>query len=233
MAAADALGPLRSAGPGPHQAVGVLCALVLLEIAAVASSSRWVGPSASGALAFTGGLRLVDIGLCLIYWKANGWCLEDLGLRGPRIWRGLSIGVLWSLACCLAVILVEMTARLSAGMSFLRLLSAGPLSSSHLALLFAVGGVVGPAFEELAFRGILFGGLRKRLGPLAATVAVSLLFASAHAMTTRVPLVQAAGGILFCVAYEVSGSLWAPLILHASGNTAIFLLPLLLSLLGG
>lgn len=237
MATADPCGPLDGplggAGPSPREAVGVLCALVLLEVAAVAGSSRWVGPTTSDAVAFTGVLRLFDIALCLIYWRANGRSLADLGLRGPRVWRGLAIGVLWSLACGAAVVVVETTSRLSAHRSFLHLLSAAPRSLGDLALLLVVGGLVGPLFEELLFRGILYGGLRKRFGPLASTAVVSLLFASAHAMTTRVPVVQAAGGLLFCAAYEVSRSLWAPLILHCTGNLAIFFLPLLLPLVGG
>jgi membrane protease YdiL (CAAX protease family) len=187
----------------------------------------------SDAVAFTGALRLLDIALCLAYWRINGWSLGDLGLTGPRACKGLAIGVVWSLGCGGTVALVEVTCRWTIGTSFLRFLAGKPVSLGSLILLVAVGGVVGPVFEEFVFRGILYGGLRKRLGPVASTAAVSLLFASAHAMTTSVPIVQAAGGVLFCAAYEVSGSLWAPLILHASGNVVIFSLPLLLPLLGG
>ncbi|MBI5014054.1 MAG: CPBP family intramembrane metalloprotease [Deltaproteobacteria bacterium] len=232
MAARQPLGPLGAAGPSPREAIGVLAGLVLLEVLAVALSSPWVGPSTADTVAFTGVLRLVDLVLCAAYWYGRGWSLSDLGLRGPRTWRGLSIGVLWALACGGAVGLVEVTLRLSAGVSFLRMLSASVPSRGHLALLLGVGGLVAPMFEEIVFRGILYGGLRKRLGTVTSTLAVSLLFATAHAMTTRIPIIQAAGGVLFCAAYEVSGSLWAPLLLHAAGNAVLFSLPLALSLFG-
>lgn len=232
MASRHPLGPLGDRGPDAREAVWVLAALTALEAAAVALSPRWVGPTASEALAFTGILRLADVGLLLAYWWARNWRLADLGLLGPRVWAGLSVGMLWSAACAAVVAAAEVGVRLAVGESPLRLLSAGSLRWGHAALLFTVGGAVGPVFEEFAFRGVLYGGLRKRFGAGAATAGASLLFALAHAVTTRVPVVQAVGGILFCLAYEASGSLWAPLILHISANVAIFSLPYLLPLFG-
>lgn len=233
MAAGNPLGPLGDRGPGPREALWVLAALVALEAAAVALSSRWVGTTASEVLAFTGVLRLADIGLLMGYWWARNWRLRDLGLLGPRVWTGLSVGMLWSTGFGALVLVAEATARLGAGESLLRLLSGGPLRWGQAALLFSAGGLVGPVFEELAFRGVLYGGLRKRFGAGGATVATAALFAAAHGVTNHLPVVQAVGGVLFCAAYEVSGSLWAPLILHVSANLSIFALPYLLPLFGG
>ena len=55
---------------------------------------------------------------------------------------------------------------------------------------------------------------------------MSSVVSLAHSVTARVPWIQAVGGVLFCVAYEMSGSLWAPIIVHLTGNLVIFLLPL-------
>jgi membrane protease YdiL (CAAX protease family) len=56
----------------------------------------------------------------------------------------------------------------------------------------------------------------------------SALFASAHTAFQSIQPVQAAGGVLFALAYERSRSLWAPLVLHVTGNVALFLVPLFL-----
>ncbi len=211
-------------GPRPLEAVGVLALWVALELVLGALVPRPASPAR--ALAWAGVLRASETVVLGLWWRARGWTLAGLGLRGPAGRQGLVAGVKVSLGLALAVAAVEAAARLTTGTSALAALAGRPARGAELAALLAVGVAVGPLFEEILFRGVLYGGLRKRWGPAAATGVVTLLFALAHLGTTPVPWTQALGGILFCAAYEVSGSLWAPLIVHGAGNLALFMLPL-------
>ena len=211
-------------GPGPLEALGVLALWVALELTVGALLPRPATPAR--ALAWAGVLRASETAALGLWWRARGWTLGGLGLRGPAASQGLRTGLVASLGIGLLVGAVEVGARLATGTSALAPLAGRPARGAELTALLAVGGLVGPLFEEALFRGVLYGGLRKRRGPVAATAVVTLLFALAHAGTTPVPWTQALGAILFCAVYEVSGSLWAPLIVHGSGNLALFLLPL-------
>ncbi len=208
-------------GPGPGEAVGALGALLLAEAGLAATLS----PGPGDGLAWTGAVRLGQIALLLAYWRARGWGWEDLGLRGPRAGRGLALGAGVAAAFGAAAGIAEAGGRLLGFGSFLGAVAGAAPSPAPLALLLAVGAVVGPAAEELAFRGLLYGGLRRRLSPLPATLAATALFAAAHGAAAPIPWVQAVGGLAFCAAYERSGSLWAPLVVHGAGNLALFLIP--------
>ena len=75
----------------------------------------------------------------------------------------------------------------------------------------------GPLCEELYFRGILYGALR-RFGPILATLGSSLLFAVVHFTPAAIP-VLAVLGIALAVLYELTGSLWPPIAFHVLNNT--------------
>jgi membrane protease YdiL (CAAX protease family) len=212
--------------------VAFLGALVLLDAAIAAA----VGPiGAARSLLITGGVRLVEILGAAAYWRMRGWGLADLGLDAAGTRRGWVVGSVAAVGFGLLVVGVEVGGRVLAGWSLLRRLAgsgtagAEDFSLAAAGILLVVGGLVAPACEELVFRGVLYGSLRRRLGPVVATVLVAGLFAAAHGLRTPVPWVQAVGGVLFCAAYEFSGSLWAPFLVHASGNLTLFLLPRLLS----
>ncbi|GAB4266517.1 MAG: hypothetical protein Kow0092_19470 [Deferrisomatales bacterium] len=213
--------------PGPAEALTVLAVLVGVELALAWAVSPPAGRLP--ALWRTGALRLAETGGLFAYWRRRGRPLAHLGLTGATARRGVVVGAGLAASLGAAAGLAEGIGRWAAGASLLAHLAGPRLPSGELLALLAVGGVVGPAFEELLFRGILYGALRTRWGPAASTAAVTALFAAAHAGSAPVPWVQAVGGVVFCVAYERSGSLWAPWIVHATGNGALFLLPCVLA----
>ena len=90
-------------------------------------------------------------------------------------------------------------------------------------LFFIVGGVVAPVAEEIVFRGIIFGYLR-RWGLPAAVLVSTALFAALH--LPAIPVTQVVGGMVFAIAYHLSGSLMTPILIHTLGNLAIFSLSL-------
>jgi membrane protease YdiL (CAAX protease family) len=199
---------------------------VVLEAAAAAALP---GLGGAAALWATGALRAGETALCLLYWRLRGWGWEDLGLTGPPVKAGLAVGIAFCAAFAGAALLAEAGGRLLADRSFLAALAGPRPPADELWALLAVGAGIAPLFEELAFQGILYGGLRRRLRPVPAGAAATAAFAAAHLFTTGVPWVQAVGGLAFFAAYELSGSLWAPILVHACGNLALFLLPLAFS----
>ncbi|MEI8294353.1 MAG: CPBP family intramembrane glutamic endopeptidase [bacterium] len=77
--------------------------------------------------------------------------------------------------------------------------------------------VAAPLTEELIFRGCLYGMLRQVGGRIVATAVSALLFALIHGhIPSLAGLVILAVGL--ALLYEKTGSLWAPILLHASFN---------------
>src|SRR6185369_5145932 len=72
--------------------------------------------------------------------------------------------------------------------------------------------------EELFFRGILFGALRRSYSALSTIAVVSLCFVAAHMdLRLLLPLLPAAW--LMAEVRERSGSIWPSLALHAAFNS--------------
>ena len=85
--------------------------------------------------------------------------------------------------------------------------------------------VAAPVTEELFFRGFFYRALRTRLSFVAAALVNGAIFGSIHYenidMAVILP-VLAFLGVVFCVVYEKTGSLFAPIALHAVNNTLAF-----------
>ena len=96
-------------------------------------------------------------------------------------------------------------------------LSAGASGSGvQVALFLALGAVLVPFAEEMFFRGLLFGALRRH-GFLVAVLVSSVLFGLAHGLS--VALVGAAlFGALTAVLYERSRSIWPAVAAHVTNN---------------
>jgi CAAX protease family protein len=79
--------------------------------------------------------------------------------------------------------------------------------------------VAAPIAEEIFFRGMLFGGLRKRLSTLPAAAISALVFGALHATTgvSAVPPLIIFGFVL-ALLYERTGSLVPGMLLHALNN---------------
>jgi membrane protease YdiL (CAAX protease family) len=82
---------------------------------------------------------------------------------------------------------------------------------------------VAPVVEEFFFRGFLYRALRTRLGIPAAATLAGLAFGLVHVFTgaEAVP-VLAFLGVVFCLVYERTGSLYPVIALHALNNTLAY-----------
>lgn len=92
-------------------------------------------------------------------------------------------------------------------------------SAGELTLLVVLALVIAPVFEEIFFRGFAYPALKQRLGPAAAMVLVSAVFAVIHFhAASALPLFVLAIGLT--LAYELTGSLVAPVTMHVLFNAA-------------
>ncbi|MEI6654913.1 MAG: type II CAAX endopeptidase family protein [Verrucomicrobiota bacterium] len=87
-----------------------------------------------------------------------------------------------------------------------------------LGLMAVAAMLVAPLCEELVFRGYLYPTAKKFAGPWVAGAGSALVFAAAHgSLAPLVPLFFF--GCLLVLAYERTGSLWAPIAMHFCFNS--------------
>ena len=167
--------------------------------------------------------------LCLILLMLvalSGPGLAALGLGSDQFFRGLQRGLIWSAWGGLAALVlfgILYAVRIS---PFEVINTPLPTGSQELMLFFLTGAVLGPVAEEIFFRGIVYGFLRK-WGVLPALVGSTAVFVAAHTLQSGLPLPQIVGGLVFAIAYELEGTLLVPIVIHVLGNAAIFSLCLL------
>jgi membrane protease YdiL (CAAX protease family) len=179
----------------------------------------WVAPLTGTALA-----RLIDIAwmALIISGCPQGWAQMGLGRGswGPGLRRGLVWSAGFGALAALGWVVLH-----AAGFDPLRLLHPSPVARpANPALLFLVGGFIGPVAEEIFFRGLTFGYFR-RWGFWPALALSTLIFTLLHAGASAVPIPQIVGGLVFATAYEIEKKLLAPITIHVLGNLALFSLP--------
>ncbi len=180
----------------------------------------------SHPMVILGAARIVESLLILLVVQVRRKDLTALGLGRSLVLPGLSRGIMWSVGAGAAAALVGVVLAMAGfhPLTFIRAKVAR--DGSELLLVFLVGGLLGPVAEELFFRGLLYGFLR-RWGVPTALLVSSLIFVLCHPGSHGLRLTQAVGGILFAVAYEVERNLLVPITMHVLGNLAIFTLSLL------
>ncbi len=91
----------------------------------------------------------------------------------------------------------------------------------NMAVTMATGIIVAPLAEEFIFRGYIYGVLRRNLGIIPSILVTSLLFASIHLNLSALPALFLLG-ICLTLAYENTGSLVVPMLMHAGFNFLTF-----------
>jgi uncharacterized protein len=84
-----------------------------------------------------------------------------------------------------------------------------------------------PLIEEIAFRGLLYTTLRRRLPVLAAAALSSVIFGAVHGYSLQGFLVICWSGFLWALVYERSRTLWPGIICHAVSNALAIASPIL------
>jgi len=153
--------------------------------------------------------------------KPKAW---HFGLRRAPFWSTLGWAVLGFVSFFIFVAVYsaivspdgeqDVTESLGADESTLALIAAG-----------IVVIVVAPVAEEFFFRGFFYRALRSRLGILLAAAIDGLVFGLIHftgSDTLELLPVLGVLGFMFCLVYERTGSLYAPIALHAFNNSVAY-----------
>lgn len=179
-------------------------------------------------LALTGVVRTLQSAVVILIVWQFGKGLHDIGLDRSSMGGGLKQGIIWSAGFGMATAIIAAMTH-AVGIDPIALIAGSvPSDSEGIILLFGVAGFVGPVAEEIFFRGLIYGFFR-RWGILLALFLTTLVFVLAHPVIHQIPWTQIVGGLVFALAYEVSGSLITPIVIHILGNSAIYTLSLLLS----
>ncbi len=197
--------------PGPFViAVGGIIALELFA----------GGAFAGDAIRATGLTRLMQaaflLGLMFLFGNQAG--IAGVSLAGIK--RGVRRGLLWSagFGCAAAVAGIVMAA---AGINPIDMIGIRlPAEKSRLVMFFIVAAFIGPVAEELFFRGVVYGFLR-RAGVAAAILGSSAVFIMAHS-TGGIAVTHLVGALVFAVAYEYEKNITVPVTIHVLGNLALF-----------
>lgn len=214
---------------------GFMGAAASSALAGVVLRHVHLGPDASvvaSSAAMEGGFLCGMLG----FHAAYGGSPADAGAR-PGIGPGLRGGVFTFLAAMPLVTAVNYGwggFLTRAGLPDEKQELVGILEDMHstaLRVLFvAVATVLVPAAEEILFRGGLFRFLRTRMPRWVAIASTSVVFGALHVQWTDhmgglaslLPLIVLAA--TFCIAYERTGSILAPIVAHALFNLNMILL---------
>lgn len=148
--------------------------------------------------------------------------LAALGLRrttGRYLLLGVGGGVLaWLVSRFVIIYYVMLTGDGSNPQQGLADTATG--SAPELLGLFLIGALVVPLAEELLFRGVIFGGLR-RYGLVPAVAVSAVLFGIGHG--PNVVGIAAIGlGVINALLYHYSRSIWPAVIAHVVNNAVVF-----------
>ncbi|MDY6906333.1 MAG: CPBP family intramembrane glutamic endopeptidase [Thermodesulfobacteriota bacterium] len=146
--------------------------------------------------------------------------LTAVGLSRSSLGRGVMAGIAWAVGFG-GLISIAGVALLVMGINPLGIFAIHPVGHPmEVGLYYLTGVVIAPIAEEVLFRGVIYGFFRQ-FGIVTAIVLTTVIFAALHLTTTTVPVIQAVGGVLFCIAYEKEKNLMAPIVIHMMGNGAI------------
>jgi len=244
-------------GKGAGLAVWVMLAFVIGEFLTVgiAQAVNLIYPLANvkpivlnTVLDATAYALALAVTIALPWWftkKRSAVTRKDLGVQRLPDWPDLLLGpvaivpylmlsTLFALVVKVVIPGFDVGQTQSTGFSNL-------VGQGELLLAFVILIIVAPIAEEMLFRGYLYGKLRKQSGLIVSIVLTSVAFAALH-----LPGVNESGAfqwqwnvavdvfalsIVLCLLREVTGSIWAGVLLHMAKNSIafyiLFILPLM------
>lgn len=206
--------------------VAALTVLLLLQDACLSFLARRVDVSTGARLVLVGVVcaAIVIAGALLAQARRGVPALRAaLGLVLPRASKTLVAALASGLfAAVVAIAVLSLLRRFDLLGDSLRtsgihlLVGEGPDAPLWRAIAMLL---IAPLSEEFVFRGLIFGGLRRQLGPRAAILASSLLFAALHTPQAALPVFLM--GACAALAYQRSDSLLAAIVVHVVYNAAL------------
>jgi uncharacterized protein len=164
---------------------------------------------------------LIIIGFKLYLHKIKiSW--NQLGLRKPHakmlhlIWQIPVIILLSTLVMATTAAILNLPPPEKATAGFSEALQE--VSVFYAIIAFFSVSALTPFIEEVIFRGIIYGGFKKRFGVIASIVMSAFIFAVLHGSLQLMPYFMTAG-IAFALVYEYYKTLWASIFVHIVINS--------------
>ena len=172
-------------------------------------------------------MALVLIILPPLYLLNSKVSRDSLGLKGLPTWTDIllaPIGYIASMVATIAVLLVVQAVAPSFDLNEAQDVGFnGIYLNIDKAIAFVALVVLAPIAEELIFRGYLYGKLRTRLSAIPAIILVSVLFGFMHGQW-NVGIVVGVMSVFLCVARELTGTIYAGILMHMIRNGLAFYL---------
>ncbi len=202
-------------------AIGIVLVSTVIAMT-VANTNRLPGLSLGHMLLiFSVQVTAIFAAVYLVLQVRKGFNWGDIGLL-PLNRRHLALALV--LGVCLVAVMEAAERLLGTSVSGLVANIVAPQGfswSGFIGMLLLVG-IATPFCEEVYFRGVLYGWMRGRWRPAIAIPASALIFGLSHFYyPLPVMLLVAVLGVIFALAYERSGSLWAPVGIHGAYNSAV------------
>jgi membrane protease YdiL (CAAX protease family) len=180
-------------------------------LVAGAMTEAEIGGATAVVLAATGASTAVALAAAFLW-------LRKAGAAGPPA-RGAATGLLCFAASfpVMALVLLGWQAVLTALGGTVEEQPILTSLRSDLTAFFLVAVIGAPLSEEIFFRGLVQGALRRRFGFPLAAVASAAIWAAVHRHLPTVPA-HLLLGLALSLTYEKTGTLWGPLAFHAAFN---------------
>lgn len=228
---------LASFGLAQAAVVGVFLALrsIGLPLDSVNSS---VGNAVLAACIYVLSVAIV---IGVPWWiKKYRTTIQEIGLARWPSWMDLGMAPTGLIVYLIfSAILIAVMSALVPGIDMNQVQNTGFADVSHryeYILAFITLILIAPLFEEILFRGYLYGKLRKVVPMWVTILAVSLLFAAVHGQW-NVGIDVFALSIVLCGLREMTGNIWAGVLLHMLKNSIafyfLFINPDILRTIGG
>ncbi len=211
---------LSIAGFATGYGTTIMLGLVVLVVASAFGAST-KDPPPGVNIGLTVGQNLALVGAAYFFALMSGRpAAADFGLRPAPLRRSVKLLVaVWSGFFLLSAIWA-LALSLDEQQTLPDELGAHGSLANALAVVVLVT-VIAPLGEELFFRGFFFGALRNWRGPVLAALLTGATFGLIHAGSAPVGylLPLAIFGVGLCVLYELTGSLYPAIALHALNNS--------------
>jgi membrane protease YdiL (CAAX protease family) len=195
-------------------------------------ANEWLDTSVIAQFLFVLCAEALTFGAIVWFIRRRGASLKDIGWRKPQWLHILYAFGGFAVYFIGYGLLLAMVSKAFPGFNANQKQDVGfenAITPFSLGLTFVSLVVLPPIVEELVFRGFLYTGLRNRLKPIAAALATSALFASAHLQFGNgKPLLWVAAldtftlSLVLCYLRQKNNSLWPGIMLHALKNAIAF-----------
>jgi len=207
--------------------VALISTLVVVGIVAAATGASTTDENPTFTVVATFLQGVIFIGTAVLFASfTRPPRARDFGLRATRFWPAVGWAALGLAGFYLAAAIYTALVQPDTEQTVAQDLGANEGTFGMIAAGFMVI-CVAPVAEEFFFRGFFYRALRSRYSVLAAALIDGLLFgvihwdfSSADGLLIVPPL--AALGLMFCLVYERTGSLYPVIALHALNNAIAF-----------